>query len=113
MDEQTTQPQAPAPATPSEKNPSLAIPGAIVIAGLMIAGAIFVTNGGAAANNPGKNAANAGGATSKITISKDDYVRGNPNAPVKIVEYSDPECPFCKAFHPTMQKIMAEYGAKG
>lgn len=113
MDEQTTQPQAPAPVTPSGQKPSLAIPGAIVVAGLMIAGAIFVTNGGTVTNNPGNNAANAGGALTKITLTKEDHVRGNPNAPVKIVEYSDPECPFCKAFHPTMQKIMAEYGAKG
>lgn len=117
MDDQTPSSaphhEAPAPAPTAERTQPLAIPGAIVIAGLMIAGAIFATNGGTAAKNPGDNTANVGAASSKITITKDDHVRGNPNAPVKIVEYSDPECPFCKAFHPTMEKVMAEYGAKG
>lgn len=46
-------------------------------------------------------------------ISKDDHIRGNPDAPVKIVEYSDPECPFCKRFHQTMQQTMDEYGKSG
>ncbi len=29
------------------------------------------------------------------------HLRGNPNAKVFLVEYSDFECPFCKSFHPT------------
>ena len=35
-----------------------------------------------------------------------DHIRGNPDAPVTIVEYSDFECPFCKRFHPTMKQIV-------
>lgn len=46
-------------------------------------------------------------------VSADDHIRGNPNAPVKIVEYSDFECPFCKRFHETMQQVMSEYGNQG
>lgn len=46
-------------------------------------------------------------------ITAEDHIRGNPDAPVKIVEYSDTECPFCKRFHPTMQQVMEEYGASG
>ena len=30
------------------------------------------------------------------------------NAKVILVEYTDLECPFCKSFHPTMQRIMRE-----
>jgi protein-disulfide isomerase len=45
-----------------------------------------------------------------VVISDNDHIRGNKNAPVKIVEFSDYQCPFCKRHHPTMQQIMAEYG---
>lgn len=37
-----------------------------------------------------------------------DHIRGNPDAPVTIVEYSDFECPFCKRFHPTVKQIVEE-----
>jgi len=30
------------------------------------------------------------------------------NAPVKIVEFSDTECPFCKRFHTTMQQVVKD-----
>ena len=43
-------------------------------------------------------------------LTKDDYIRGNPDAPITIVEYSDLECPFCKRFHPTVKQALAEYG---
>ena len=46
-------------------------------------------------------------------ITSADHVRGNSNAPVKIVEYSDLECPFCKSFHSTLQQVMNEYGKNG
>jgi protein-disulfide isomerase len=44
-------------------------------------------------------------------VSPTDHIRGNPNAKVIIVEYSDTECPFCKNFHTTMKQIMAKYQA--
>jgi len=41
--------------------------------------------------------------------SQDDHIRGNPNANIAIIEYSDYECPYCKQFHPSMQQVMSEY----
>ena len=41
--------------------------------------------------------------------TKEDYVRGNVDAPVTIIEYSDFECPYCKKFHNTMKQVAEEY----
>lgn len=43
-------------------------------------------------------------------VTDADHVRGNPDAPIKLVEYSDFECPFCARFHPTMVSVLETYG---
>lgn len=45
-------------------------------------------------------------------ISASDHIRGDKNAKVTLVEYSDFECPFCKSFHPTLLKILNDYDGK-
>lgn len=46
-------------------------------------------------------------------VTAADHIRGDINAPVKIVEFSDIDCPFCKKFHTTMQEVMKTYGKDG
>jgi protein-disulfide isomerase len=46
-------------------------------------------------------------------VTEKDFITGNPNAEIKIVEYSDTECPFSKRFHQTMIDIMKEQGPNG
>lgn len=41
-----------------------------------------------------------------------DHIRGNPEAPVTLIEYSDFECPFCKRFHDTVKKLVEESGGQ-
>jgi protein-disulfide isomerase len=43
-------------------------------------------------------------------VSEDDYYEGNLDAPVKIVYYSDFECPFCPDYVDNIKKIKEEYG---
>jgi protein-disulfide isomerase len=38
-----------------------------------------------------------------------DHVFGNPEARISIIEYSDFECPYCKAFHATPKKLVDQY----
>ncbi len=100
--------------TPSMQKNNWATPVAIVIAGLLIGGAIYLdkTSPSQAPSNGGQ--AQQTGDIEKIrTVTKDDHIRGNINAPVIIVEYSDTQCPFCKGFHNTMKEIYNEYSASG
>lgn len=95
---------------------SLATPVAIIVAGTIVALGLYV--GLAARNNTAQGGPVGAGTQSADleamrAVDAADHIRGNPNAPVVIVEYSDTECPFCKRFHATMQQIMNEYGGRG
>lgn len=41
-------------------------------------------------------------------VTSTDHIKGSISAPVKIVEYSDLECPFCKMFHATLQEVVSD-----
>ena len=102
---------------------NLSIPVAIIVAGALIAGAVYFSSGKTATsptiadNNAAANQQlpqdDTGSLDQMADISASDHIRGNPDAPVKIVEYSDPECPFCKRFHDTMKQVTDEYGKDG
>lgn len=101
------------------------LPISILIAGVMIAGAVVYSTGKRSLESQfakGNSAAIAqqnqlsfgSGSMENIRpIRSGDHILGNPDAPVKLVEFSDTECPFCKRFHPTMQRLIREYGTKG
>jgi protein-disulfide isomerase len=36
-------------------------------------------------------------------------LRGNPKAPVLIIEFSDFECPYCQAVEPTLRNLLSKY----
>lgn len=93
------------------------IPLAIIIAGGLVAGAVFFGGGNSPASSGGQPtqvAQQPTDTTSNIRpVTEKDHIKGNPNAQVKIVEYSDFECPFCKRFHSTLQQVIDEYGKDG
>lgn len=45
-------------------------------------------------------------------VSADDHIRGDKNAPVTLIEYSDFQCPYCGAFEPTLDSVMKTYAGK-
>jgi len=90
----------------------LNIPTAIVVAGAIIAGAVL-WSAGPRTNKPVAKQPVDTFAQNVRTVTESDHILGNPNAKIKIIEYSDPSCPFCKVFHNTMKKVMEDYGPAG
>lgn len=117
MNEQTTQEQS----VTKNQIQTVSVPLAIIIAGGLIAGAVFFGLKDSPAPTPVAQVPQAqvaeqdtGEALENMKpVASDDHIRGNPDAPIKIVEYSDTECPFCKRFHETMKQVMDEYGDTG
>lgn len=93
---------------------SIAIPLAIIVGFAMIAIAIFFTSGSnTPVEKPATDAGNQAPTAVVRQVSESDYILGNPNAPIVMIEYSDYDCPFCKQFHSTMHQILDEYGVTG
>ncbi len=108
-------PQSYQPALQPSSSP--AIPIAIVFGFALVAVAIYFSGMG---GSPLKKETNTPATTNTPTtatkirpVDETDFIRGNPNAPILIVEYSDYDCPFCKNFHETMNRIMDDYGITG
>ena len=91
------------------------ISASIIIGSLIIAGATIT--GGAGTGNGSANV--AGGPTPTLpgvnndivvaAVGDEDHIKGDPDAPITIIEYSDFECPFCKRVHPTLERVVQEY----
>lgn len=95
---------------------TLGVPIAIVIAAAFVAGAIIYNGKNVAPAAPTNNNPAAAAEDKEIVVApvtEKDHIRGNPNAPIMLIEYSDYDCPFCKNFHETMGRIMDEYGVDG
>lgn len=43
-----------------------------------------------------------------LAVAADDYVKGNPDAPVTLVEYLDFECEACGAYYPLIKQLETE-----
>ncbi len=102
---------APAPATNTLMK-DLMIPLSIVIAGLFIGAGLYFGGGPSlSATAPAIAPAVKADNTDKVNpVTADDHIKGNPDATVKIVEYSDFDCPFCSRHHDSMNTLLEKRG---
>lgn len=84
----------------------LSLPG-WAAAAILLTGALAAGHAGAQPNQPTPESIDF-----IQPVTPRDHIWGDPDAPVKIIEFSDTECPLCKRFHPTLKRIVAEYPGK-
>ncbi len=100
----------------TSKFEKLMVPLSIIIAGLLVGGGFYLKGRMSSAPVPPsqatqRSALKSGDIASVLRpIDANDHVLGSLKSRVVIVEYSDTECPFCKAFHSSLLSIMKEYG---
>ncbi len=117
MQEDTQTQAAVAPVTTQEKttlSKDLLIPVSIVIAGIFVGAGMYF--GGSTPTAPLGGVLPAGAPeqaadnTSKVNpVTADEHIKGSPDAPIKIVEFSDYDCPFCARHHDVMNAITDKY----
>ncbi|MBP6924133.1 MAG: thioredoxin domain-containing protein [Candidatus Pacebacteria bacterium] len=92
-------------------------PLAIVVAGGIIGAALYFGGNNVKTAEkvaPAPTQEQVSDTTSKVRpVAATDHIKGNPDAPIKIVAYSDFECPFCQRFHNTMNELMKKYVDSG
>lgn len=50
--------------------------------------------------------------TAFVEVAEDEWIRGNTEADITLVEYGDFQCPACRAVHPVMQGLIEEHGER-
>lgn len=77
---------------------------AVAVVGVIIFGAIRLggRNGGDESVNP----------TLTLAVREDDWIKGNKEAAVELIEYGDFQCPACAQFQPVVKQIGEELGDK-
>ena len=72
----------------------------LVLVGAVVLGLVVLVRSGA-----------SGGTASLLkNLSSDDWVRGNPDAKVTLVEYSDFQCPACANYYTIVHRLTDEFG---
>ena len=58
--------------------------------------------------NEGEESKTVQGVVGTVILEEQDHFLGSRSASVKIVEYAEVECPYCKKLHPILLRILSE-----
>lgn len=89
----------------------LSLGSAIVVGALLISGAILFSNFSDVGSGGDLNTKTQNDLPI-ADVTEEDFIKGDINAEVLLVEYSDFSCGFCARYHPTMKRIVEEYKGK-
>jgi protein-disulfide isomerase len=87
---------------------------AIIVGALIIGGAIIYSKNDSTNNVPNPQGQNLQEEVREfdgpMPVTDQDHMRGGSvDSRVKVIEFSDIECPFCKRFHQTTKELSSEY----
>lgn len=86
--------------TPKPWKSLLAVVGGIALLALLIFGLEKLASQDEKSN---------GASTNPPVTAADTKLKGNPNAPVTLLEYADFQCPACAAYHPLLEKLHEDF----
>lgn len=101
----------------SGKKRDFLLPASILVAGLLVSISLVYSTGKKTTDNNKDLSANVSDSIKPSVenlspVSSSDHILGDPNAQIKLVVFSDLECPFCKNFHLTMKQVLEAYNGK-
>ncbi len=93
----------------SKKKEFINLPAALIIVTIIIVGAFLTKSDSKSFFNKEPEQEKIG---ELVPVNDSEYIKGEKNSPITIVEYSDTDCPFCQKFHQTMGDLMIAYPGK-
>lgn len=82
------------------------IVGFVVLVTVVVVAAGVMSGGFSTANN----ASSTFVATTVSGLTPADWMKGNANAKVSLIEYGDYECPACDEYEPILEQVVRDYG---
>ena len=79
---------------------------------IIIAVVVVVLIGWAVAEHRGITPKNGTAVSTMQEVSADEWIKGTPDASVTLIEYSDFQCPACRAYQPMVSQLAEEFGDK-
>lgn len=94
----------------NSSNNKISLSLAIVFSAIIISGAIMFSGKDSEFNQ--NNSTQNGKLDLVGEVTEEDFLRGQVNADVTIIEYADFSCGYCGVYHPILKRVVEEYEGK-